>query len=371
MRLKAFNSVFSCMLAVSGFHYSGSAVAGLTLGAGIPVECAGCENATREASSVTSNSIIDAIRLQTETIVNAMEYVMRMQATFDTSRRKSDERINQNYALNPALGAKPRAACGHYGAAGVRAASTSAATEAADTVMSSNRQRNQRGRQLAPGEPRREYSVKEVLTAMDQEDYSGVNLVMKNSPVDASDKAAVTKALAELQLITNPFPVEEPSQTEIERIKSTGTPGEKERIAQAVVMARRQEIGQYPIAENFTKNQTTIELKGALGTPLQNMWNEMKESLDANDPLVKQMATGRMSPNQLDQLVSTYRINSPKWVLNTTASASALGLQKDQTLMQAEMLNQMWLMNQKLGQLLNLAAMSDIREVTQGGLQSR
>lgn len=88
---------------------------------GIPVYCFNCEEATKNSA----HAILDGIRSQTEALVNALDYVARLEGRIDQQKAVADSKIKNSYAMEPSLGAKPRAACGQYAAAGLRSSGAS------------------------------------------------------------------------------------------------------------------------------------------------------------------------------------------------------------------------------------------------------
>ncbi|HCL3477144.1 TPA: hypothetical protein N2A87_006964, partial [Pseudomonas aeruginosa] len=85
----------------------------------------------------------------------------------------------------------------------------------------------------------------------------------------------------------------------------------------------------------------------------------------------KAKLNGKISSNQLNELLATYRVRSPLWVKNLTTSASALGVQKELALQGAEILNQLYMLNTNIIELSKINSMSEARGASQGGMVTR
>ncbi len=366
MQSKVYKGLFIAIaLASASMASAGMDVSSIVNGGGIPVDCAGCEKAT----NANANAVLDGIRSQTEIIVNSLDYVMRMGATLNTNlaAREATQKVMQQ--TDVALGAKPRPACGQYGSAGVRASASSAARGNGKALSKRAGAYNKAGTALAPGEPRRDYFVKKVLEVMDKPDFEGAETVVLGKTVDSADTAGIKKVDEEILLTTNPFPVEMPSAAEVERVKKNGTAGEKERLAQMVAMTERQLVGQTAIQMFNGRDIQQIDVNTKPGSDLKPMLNEIIPLLNPEDQEVYK--AGKLSENQLDELMATYRVMSPKWVAAAMASPSPANAPREQVLMQSEMLYQMWQTNQTLTLIAKLLSIADVRAVTQAGLQTR
>lgn len=333
---------------------------------GIPVYCYNCQ----EASHNAAHSIIDGIRSQTEALLNGMDYIMRTEQELETARAvalaQTQEKIDNSYEMEPSLGAKPRAACGQFAAASLRGASSASGAALRKTLAKNSMAHNQRNRNLALREPRLDYAVKQIFEVLDNPDEPviGGEVLMENKPIDASDAEGVKKLKAMTNILLNPFPVEEPSQEVVERIKKNGSPLERENLARSIAMQQRMTAGQFVFDQKIERNLQTLEtdkLKYLIEDIETYLTDEQKEALKGD----------KISPHQLEELLTTYRVRSPKWIAEVVSSPSEANSRRDQTLMMAEMLNQLWTMNELSRQQLQLAAAKETREVSQSGMQSR
>ncbi|ALN21970.1 MULTISPECIES: hypothetical protein [Ectopseudomonas] len=334
----------------------------LALG-GIPVECAGCEQASKDAAYNSANSIIDAIRSQTEVLVNAMDYVMRMEQAVVNERAKAEHKLSNSYQMDPDLGAKPRAACGQYAAAGMRKALENSSKVVQAGLRSRIEARNERSKNLAPGEPRLAYDVKEILEKMDKPEFKGAELLVQEEGIETEDKDRLAELLEALLMLLNPYPVSTPTAEEVERIKAHGTPAEKASLAEAVVMKERMQIGQQVFAEHFDKNLKKIDPKD-----LEYMLKDVRSSMSSDQ---QNELDSKLSAYELDELMATYRVRSEKWFTAVVANPSEAAAKKDALMMQAETLNQLWQLNKEVRKLVRLTAEASTRDVSQSGLMSR
>lgn len=343
--------------AVVGLMFSFQATAG-----GIPVYCFNCAEATYNSA----HSILDAVRTQTEALLNGMDYVMRTQESLASQRDAAmgitQEKIKNSQAMDPSLGAKPRSACGQYGAASLRGVSSATSQQMRDVLAKRTRAHNRRGRNLAPGEPRADYNITEIINLLDDPEVDVGKVVLANNALDVSG-SELEQTRRVLETVLNPFPVEMPSEEDIERIKARGTPGERANLAQTLALQRRQEVGQYIHDQEFEKNIKRLD-----PSVLEYMLNELSSYLSADQ---KKMLAGKISPNQLDELMATYRVRSEEWVKQVTTSPSAAMAAKEQLLISAEILNQLWEIKGQLVTNNKLLSFSDVRDVSQQGMQSR
>lgn len=351
-------------LAVSVATVLGAA-GGEARAAGIPVYCWNCENASYNAA----HSVVDAVRAQTEAILNGMDYVMRAEQEIttarDVAREATEQKIANSYAMEPSLGAKPRTACGQYGAASLRGMAAGSAPRLQAVLTNRTQMHNSRGRNLAPSEPRREYAIKDVLEKLDdpEKPVNSGNIIMANEPIDPGDAEKLNRLRKNFELLLNPFPVEMPSQEDVERIKASGSPGEKQDLAQTIVLQKRQEVGQYIHDQEFAKNVKRLD-----PAAIKYLIKDIEQYLSSDQ---KAMLEGKISPNQLDELMATYRVRSGAWVTTATTSPSSEMANREQMLTQAEMLNQLWEIKQLLAQMLKMQAFTDVRDTSQTGLQMK
>lgn len=355
----AFKKIVAITLTVAaGYLVMPSAMA-----TGIPVYCYNCQ----EASHNAAHSILDGIRAQTEALLNGMDYVFRAEQKLATSREVAiatvEQKIKNNYAMDPSLGAKPRAACAQMSAASMRAAAASNAKALRKVIAKSTSSHNKRNRGLASKEPRRDYAVKEIIDKLDDpaEPVEAGELLLEDEPV-SPDAVAILKGL--MNLLLNPFPVEEPSDADIKRIKANGTPQERESLARSIVMQKRTEVGQHVFDKSLSENIQSIPK-----SKIEYLLKDIEPFLGAEDK--ESLKSANLSKSQIDELMSTYRVKSSKWVTDIVVSPSGDKRERDIALMNAEMLNQLWQLNQTNKQIAKLLAANMTREVSQSGLQSR
>lgn len=327
---------------------------------GIPVYCYNCQ----EASNNAAHSILDGIRSQTEALINAMDYTARLEGRVDQQKAIADDKIRNSYAMEPSLGAKPRAACGQYAAAGLRSSGASGGKKVAKAFRNWGKRSNAKASQLAPGEPKMDYFVKDILTKMDEDEYDSFELAMEDEPIAVTNAADVTKKRDDLQLLLNPFPVSLPTQQEIDRIKTNGTPNEKQQLAQSIVMNRRMEVAQGILNDKFQSNLQNIDSKD-----VKYMLDDVKDFLSDEDK--KLLAGDKLSPAQLDELMATYRIKSPKWFTSIASNASPEGLQREQVFIMAELLNQMYSLKREVKSSNRLSAVDMGRQISQDGMTAK
>ncbi|EPG8944015.1 hypothetical protein L4Z64_001422 [Pseudomonas aeruginosa] len=326
---------------------------------GIPVFCYNCQ----EASHNAAHSIMDAIRAQTEALLNAQDYVMRNNQTIEMVAEQQRQRTQNERDMNVGLGAKPRPACGQSAAAAIRGAANAAAVKTRSILGQASNSYNMRSKGLAPGESRKEYSIQQVIEKMDEPTFDAGKIIMEREPLDPTDTKAFQEHIQNALMITNPFPAELPSQEEVERIKKSGSQGEREALAQALAMSKRQQVAQYVVIKDIEANTKRIDPNG-----LKYMLEDIMPFLSDEE---KAKLNGKISSNQLNELLATYRVRSPLWVKNLTTSASALGVQKELALQGAEILNQLYMLNTNIIELSKINSMSEARGASQGGMVTR
>jgi soluble cytochrome b562 len=356
----AFKKIVTLALAAVAGHLMMPSSAMAT---GIPVYCYNCQ----EGSSNAAHAVLDGIRAQTEALLNGMDYVMRAEQKLATSREVAlasvEQKIKNSYAMDPSLGAKPRVACAQMSAASMRAAAGSNSQAMRKVLAKNSSNHNMRNRGLAPNEPRREYAIKEIIEKLDDSAkvVEAGEVLLENEPVETSGVADI-KAL--MNLLLNPFPVEEPSEADIKRIKETGTSQERENLARSIVMQKRTAVGQHVFDRSLSDNIQSIPK-----SKVEYLLKDIEPFLSEEDK--SKLKSENLSKNQIDELMSTYRVNSSKWVADIVVSPSSDKRDRDIALMSAEILNQLWQLNQTNKQIAKLLAVEITREVSQSGLQSR
>lgn len=128
-------------------------------------------------------------------------------------------------------------------------------------------------------------------------------------------------------------------------------------------MSKRQQVAQYVVIKDIEANTKRIDPNG-----LKYMLEDIMPFLSDEE---KAKLNGKISSNQLNELLATYRVRSPLWVKNLTTSASALGVQKELALQGAEILNQLYMLNTNIIELSKINSMSEARGASQGGMVTR
>lgn len=325
--------------------------------AGIPVYCANCQ----EASHAAGNAVVDAIRGQTEALVAGMNYVMRTESAVEDERELTRQKteIDKNY--EPSLGAKPRAACSQMGGAVLRGAAASSSATMKKAIRKSVAAHNKRSASLAPGESSQDYDMKKIFEVMDADpdEFDGGEIVLARMPIEPGDAA---DELEKVKMLMNPYPVALPPAEEIARIKSMGTPEEKKKLSESVVLNERQSVFMRVVTDNFERDIKKLE-KDKLATMLA----DIEPYLDAEQ---KKQLEGNLSENQLEELLATYRVRSPEWIANA-ATAEQTPAIRDIMLTNAEILSQLWKLNRNIENLAAANAISQSRELSRDGLLSR
>jgi hypothetical protein len=329
---------------------------------GIPVFCYNCQEATYNAA----HTIADAIRLQTEAQVNAMDYVMRTTSGFNVATANAkgvtEQRIANAYKMDPSI-AKPRLACAQASTASVRGGAAGGASQLRQTLQSKTQENNMRGANLAKGESRKEYSVNKLIVDLGADDVDPAEVTMSQSPIP-NDAAAIEKHQRIKNATLNPFPVELPTQPEISRIKTNGSQGEREGLAQSLAMNARQSSAQSVLDEDEANRIQIVK-----ADPLYNQLLYMTESMDADTKAL--WSTGKLSAYQVEELSANYRANSPTWIKQISAGASSDAIMKEIALEMAELLKQTNMTNHLLRQGNILSALRESREVSGSGLISK
>lgn len=329
---------------------------------GIPVYCYNCQDATFNAA----HSIIDAMRMQTEAILNANDYVMRtslgIQTAIATSQGITEQRIKNAYTMDPAM-AKPRLACSQAATAGIRSGSKGASTAVRKVLASKTATYNSRGANLPPGESRKEYSITKVLEVFADKEKADSTIILSGEPIP-NDAAAIAKHRLVRDATTNPYPVELPPAEEIKRIEKNGSQGEREGLSQMKVLMSRQEAAQFILDQDESSRIQYINsnsFKDQLSYYVEDMDKETKALWEA----------GKLSSYQVDELGANYRALSPTWIKQISTSVSEVSLMKEMVLAQAELLYQQGLNNKYQREQTILSAMKEIRDISKDGLQTR
>lgn len=326
--------------------------------AGIPVYCYNCQ----EGSSNAAHAELDGVRNQTEALLNASDYATKASAKVDLAKDvailKTERAIENAKAFEPTL-AKPDTACTTYSSASLRnAVSNSGGGKVTQALVGIAKGHNQSSSQLSETEPKREYFVAKVLERLELENKDtsiGAAKVLLSEPF-TEDKLA--GKLEEAAFLTNPFPVETPSIETMKMIKEKGSTGDKDSMARVLVTNDRIAASQAIILDEI-KNDAQLYKADSLETYVKQVGASLSKEQAA-------LLKGKLSANQIDELTATYRVRSPLWVLNTMKLEDK-GVQNEQVLIQAEILNQLWEIKKVLKSMKIMQAYSDTRDTVQSG----
>ena len=337
-------------------------MAGECFAYGIPVYCYNCQEATHNAA----HSILDGQRLQTEALLNGMDYILRTNSGFNTAIAQgsgvTQQRIQNAYKMDPTI-AKPRLACSQAATAGVRSGSTGASNKLRQALVAKTQANNYRGANLPPGESRKEYSVQKVIDVLGDEEVDPAEVIMSRSPIP-NDAAAIAEHRKVKDATVNPFPIELPPEEEIQRIKKKGSQGERENLARSYGLMAKQISAQSVLDEDESNRIQFVK-----SDPFKDQLSYMTEGMD--DDTKKLWTTGQLSNYQVEKMGASYRVMSPTWIKQQSSTASPEAVQKEIMLELAELLHQQGITNDLLRQSNILAAMKESREVSSSTLLNR
>lgn len=337
-------------------------LAGECFAYGIPVYCYNCQESTYNAA----HSILDGQRLQTEALLNGMDYIMRTSASFGTAIASgtgvTEQRVQNAFKMDPSI-ARPRLACSQTATAGVRSGSTGASNKLRKALVAKTQANNYRGANLPPGESRKEYSIQKVIEVLGEEGVNPAESIISGSPIP-NDAGTIALHRKVKDATINPFPVELPAEEEIQRIKKKGSQGEKDNLAHSYALMARQLTAQSILDEDESNRIQFVK-----SDPFKDQLSYLTEGMD--DDTKKIWTTGQLSNYQIEQMAADYRVLSPTWVKQISASASPEAVNKELVLEMAEVLHQLGIANKLQRQSNILAAMKESREVSNTDLQSR
>lgn len=260
------------------------------------------------------------------------------------------------------MGAKPFGACGEYEATAMAAQRDVVHRIVGTTFVEHSKSRTRQSRDLPPGEPRMQKNVDDLIKEL-EEDPEGKEIiapdyVLAQEPIPES---LFAEFLRRLMLILNPFPVVTPSEEEIALIVAQGTTGEREALAQALALQQRQEVAMKAVTMNAERNVQSLDPAAT------------KRLVELAKPYLADPSewSGKLSQNQVDELLYSYRTISPTWHTEIMTTESEFALLREQTVMQAMMLQSMWELRKMVQQQLALSGFTETREVSQAGLMSR
>ena len=79
----------------------------------------------------------------------------------------------------------------------------------------------------------------------------------------------------------------------------------------------------------------------------------------------------KLSANQLDELLHTYRINSPEWYQTIATAEDTMLLEREQTMMMAELLASIWELRKSDSMINRQQTYQAARETSQAGMTTR
>lgn len=327
--------------------------------AGIPVYCYNCQ----EGSSNAGHSILDGIRNQTEALLNGENYAVKAAAKVELSKDvallKTERAIINQKTYDVEL-TKPDTACTSYRAANLRSAISGGVTGSLKkALISINGDHNMSAAQLSDTEPKREYFVGKIVDRMypkkGEVAASSADLIL-SEPIKEDELA---KKLEEVAFLSNPFPLEAPSHEALEHIKKRGSTGDQDSMARLLVANDRTARAQAVLSAEITKDAQIYDSGSILKEYITKITAAMGD--DKKDAL-----KGKLSANQIDEIMATYRVKSPKWVSDTVVSEGILPV-REQALIQAEILNQLWEIKNLLRDMKVMGAWSDAQNSVQSG----
>ncbi len=330
---------------------------------GIPVYCDNCAVATQNGAL----AIIQAMQASTKIIQDSMNYEMRVKELNAAQREAAIENTRAAIDEDKKLGVNslPSDACGVYSTIGGRVQAGASRSAVRDDLARSTEAQSRQSRMLPTGEPRKEYSVNQVLAELDEPTPEELAIdprplavqVASNDPIPEDELERIKRLI---NLILIPYPVATPSDEQAEAIKANGTPLQREQLAASLVMQRRQEVAAYSMDLLTEPNVQRIDSEA--------MRTFIEDNLSAEIP---EEWGDKISENQLRELLHKYRVSSPKWYLDVATAEDSISLERDQSMMLAEMLSTFWDIRQLLAQQLKQNTFESTREISQSGLQSR
>lgn len=327
--------------------------------AGIPVYCFSCDDTVKNVG----HSILDGIRNQTEAILNAENYSVKAAAKValaqDVALLKTERAIANAKTYEPTL-TKPSTACASYKAANLRGAISGGATgEVKKALLAINSNHNLSSAQLSDTEPKREYFVTKIIERMypDKKDegVSSAKLVL-SEPIP---EGKLAETLEEVAFLSNPFPLDTPSLDALEHIKKRGSTGDQDSMARALISIDRTARAQAVLSDEVKRDAQLYDTSTILE-------EYVKKINAAGTDEQRKLLKGKLSANQIDEVMATYRVRSPDWVSGTVASEEILAV-REQALIQAEILNQLWEIKTLLRDMKKMQAWSDVQNTVQSG----
>lgn len=297
------------------------------------------------------------IHASTESIVRAIDYLgqslgMTIVNT-ETNSLKAERSLDITEDFNPDL-AKTSIACTVLNAAGARAGGGRMSRSVAKATSEYASKENMRTNQLPQGESRSAYNHKEAIDRLtDEETAEDTVLVFRDEPFEEDD---LDKVMALVQYATNPIAQALPSQEDLDIIKEHGAPGEKSMYARVLVQNDRLKRMQMVLQEQKYNDLQKHD---------RDSFAYMLDRLHLTDEQ-RANITEKLSENQLNELMATFRGHSPDWVTEIH-TVGEKGILTDMALMNAEQLRLLWSIERGINTLVSITAQAEANRLNQEG----
>lgn len=331
-----------------------ASVSNSVVAAGIPVMDAALIQGTGQGFQMTGENI----RVQTEALVNALDYSTKAIAGVivdtETNSVRTQRGLDVHRDYTPEV-SKPAGACTSYAVAGSRASASAAGRVGAPLAQHSH-QRNLRAARLVADVPRAELAHTEAIRRLQDPKSTSTVTVFESTPFTEKEYKDVMDTVL---YATNPIPQPVPNQKELDIIEQHGSPENKSSYARVLVHADRLKRMQQVLM-----NQKDKDLQVYDPDAFKYLFNE--DNLSDLADSYKQMLSGRLSKNQIDELMANYRVESAEWVkrIHTGGDRAVLN---DVALMQAENLKLLWSISQSLETLISVTAQAEANRLNQVG----
>lgn len=298
----------------------------------------------------------EGIRNQTEATINAMDYTTKALAKViieaENNSVKTQKTLETQEEFSPEV-SKPMGACTTYKSAGARGTGHTSRAELSKEIAKITHRENMRTANLSAGEPRRAYIHGEAIRELENMEATDTVTAFEQAPFEEEDYGAVLQAVT---FATNPLPQPVPTQEELDTILENGDPADKSSYARVLVHNDRLKRMQQVLI-----NQKEGDLKQYDSESIEYLLRTM--------PMTKkdrELLSGKISKNQIDEVMATYRTRSPEWVRRVHTS-STRNLRNDSALMQAEQLRLLWSIDKSINTLITIAAQAEANRLNQAG----
>jgi hypothetical protein len=355
------------MLSSAALAPSASLAIGIGDG-GIPVYCDNCAVATQNAAIVIGQDIQALAKILQETLNYQLKAQELNGAYRDAALENTKAAIDEDKKLG--VNSLPTDACSVYASTRVRVQAEASGSQVRDDMLQYTSEHTRQSRSLPIGEPRKAYSVQRVIEELDEPSDDEKNqagfddrpLATKIASGDPIPEDQVNEIARLINLLLVPFPVPTPSEEEIQEIKANGTPQQLDQLAASLAMQRRQEVASYIIAKINADNVQNLDAS-EVAEFLESRPGVPSPFTDPNNKMI--------SNNQLRAHMHNYRVQNPQWLIDISSAEDVITLERDQSMMMAEMMPTLWDIKTLLEQLLKQQAFESTREISQAGLQTR